>query len=387
MLRVFERLAKAKQQVGQTPADVVHRENKWRLLRYRARPEGREYRTPIVMIPSLINRHYVLDLMPGKSFVEWLVGRGYDVFMIDWGTPGDEDRYLSFDDVCDRYIARALRVATQLASQEGAEVERAHLLGYCLGGTLAAIHAAVRPERVASLTLLAAPVGFRDDGLLARWSRTRSFDLDALVGAFGNAPSRLLQASFQLLRPTLGLSKMVGVLDRYWDDAFLDGFAALETWGSDNVSFPGGVYRTYIQGLYREDGLVNRSFRLGGERVDLGNIRCPSLVVTFEHDNIVPLESAAPAMDLIGAEDKTQLHLHGGHVGAVVSRKAAKGLWPQLDAWWAERDSTGVEEAGAEPSLADGGEVEGGARVEVEQAVLARDAGGDVVAVGGDVPG
>ena len=67
--------------VGTTPADVVHEENKWRLLRYRARPEGVAHRTPVLLVPSLINRHYVLDLMPGKSFAEYMVGRGHDVFM------------------------------------------------------------------------------------------------------------------------------------------------------------------------------------------------------------------------------------------------------------------------------------------------------------------
>ena len=349
MLRMLSRLVGAKKRVGQTPADVVHSENKWRLLRYRARPSGTIFRTPIVMVPSLINRHYVLDLMPGKSLVEWLVARGHDVYMIDWGTPGDEDRYLTFDDVCDRYIRRALRVAT---SRSG--VDKAHLLGYCLGGTLTAIFAAVRPERVASLTLLAAPIGFtRDDGLLSRWTKVRGFDLDALVEATGNVPWPLMQASFHMLRPTLNLAKLVGMIDRYWDDVFLDGFFALETWSNDNVSFPGGVYKKYIQGLYREDGLVNKTFTLSGQRVDLGNIRCPSLVVTFQHDSIVPLESAAPAMDLIGAEDKKQLHLQGGHVGAVVSRKAASRLWPQLASWWEARDEGAYVPVGADEPVSE----------------------------------
>ena len=95
--------------VGQTPADVVHAENKWRLLRYRPRASGLAFTTPLVLVPSLINRHYVLDLLPGKSFVEYFVARGHDVYCIDWGTPGDEDRYVTFDDVCDRYLGRALR--------------------------------------------------------------------------------------------------------------------------------------------------------------------------------------------------------------------------------------------------------------------------------------
>src|SRR6201999_2336866 len=103
-------LTRPKPPVGTTPADVVHRENKWRLLRYRAHPNApRKYETPILLVPSLINRHYVMDLLPGKSMAEDLVKMGHDVYCIDWGTPSDEDRFVSFDDVCDTYLGRAIR--------------------------------------------------------------------------------------------------------------------------------------------------------------------------------------------------------------------------------------------------------------------------------------
>jgi polyhydroxyalkanoate synthase subunit PhaC len=319
--------------VGVTPADVVHRENKWRLLRYAARPEGLTFATPLLLVPSLINRHYVLDLLPGKSFAEYLVGQGHDVYCIDWGTPGDEDRYLDFDQICDRYLGRAIRVAVRAAGSE-----RAHVLGYCLGGTLAAIHVAARPERVASLVALAAPVGFHDSGLLSSWTRTRTFDVDALVDGCGNVPWQLMQSAFQLLRPTLGLSKAVQLIDRAWDDEFLDGFLALEAWGNDNVSFPGECYRRYVSELYRQDALLGGAFTLSGRPARLESIRCPTLAISFEHDGIVPWQSAAVLLDRIGSADRQHMHLPGGHVGAVVSKKAAKTLWPKLSAWWGARD-------------------------------------------------
>ena len=338
---VLRQAQRPKPKVGSTPAFVVHHENKWRLLRYRPRAAGPAYRTPVLLVPSLINRHYVLDLMPGKSFAEWLVAQGHDVYLIDWGTPSDEDRFVDFDDIADRAIARALRVACKTAG-----AEQAHVLGYCLGGTLAVIHAARRPERVASLTLLAAPVAFHDDGLLSLWTRTQSFDVAALVAGAGNVPWQLLQSAFHMLRPTLNLQKAVTILDKAWDDEFMDGFLAIETWGSDNVSFPGACYRTYIEELYRADGLMQGSFSLSGLPVRLENVRCPVLAVTFEHDTIVPWQSAAVVLDRVGSSDKHRLHLAGGHVGAVVSKKASKGLWPALSTFWADRDasSSGVEQ-------------------------------------------
>ncbi len=320
--------------VGSTPADVVHTENKWRLLRYRPRATGLAYRTPVLMVPSLINRHYVLDLQPGRSFAEFLVARGHDVYMMDWGTPGPEDRYLTLDQIADDYLGRAVRIAARNTPRG-----QTHLLGYCLGGTLTAIHTAARPERVASLIGLAAPVRFRDDGLLSTWTRTAGFDPDALVDACGNVPWPLMQATFHLLRPTLTLSKTVHALDRAWDDEFLDGFIALETWGNDNVSFPGEAFRRYIRELYRDDALVAGTFTLSGRPCRLQAIRCPTLAVTFEHDTIVPWQGAAEILNQVSSSDRERLHLSGGHVGAVVSRKASETLWPRLAAWWAARDA------------------------------------------------
>jgi polyhydroxyalkanoate synthase len=322
-----------KPQVGVTPSEVVHHENKWRLLRYCPRPQGLAHRTPVLLVPSLINRHYVLDLMPGKSFAEFLVAQGHDVFTIDWGTPGDEDRYLTFDEIADGYLGRAVRVAARCAAQQNT-----HVLGYCLGGTLAAIHVAARGEQVASLVAVAAPVKFGDEGLLAAWTRTEGLDLRALEQGAGNVPWQLMQSAFHLLRPTLTLSKAVHLLDRAWDDAFLDGFLALETWGSDNVSFPGAAYRRYIEALYRRDELAQGTFTLSGRPAKLSAITCPTLAVTFGHDSIVPESSAAPLLELISSTDKQRIHLPGGHVGAMVSKAAAKGLWPQLSQFWAARD-------------------------------------------------
>jgi polyhydroxyalkanoate synthase subunit PhaC len=327
--------------VGATPADVVHRENKWSLLRYRARPEGVAYATPVLLVPSLINRHYVLDLQPGKSVAESLVARGHDVFIIDWGTPGPEDRLLTLDTIADTYIGRALRVAAQHGTRG-----KAHVLGYCLGGTLAVLHAAVRPARVATLTALAAPVSFHDEGLLSLWTRAEGFDLDAMIDATGNVPWQLMQGAFQMLRPTLPLSKAAHVIDRAWDDEFLDGFFAMEAWGNDNVSFPGEAYRRYIGALYRADGLMNETFTLSGRPVRLRDIACPTLAVTFAHDNIVPEASAAPLLERIASTDKERVHLPGGHVGAVISRKALATLWPTISAWWAAHDA---EPAAAKP--------------------------------------
>ena len=348
-------LTKPKPPVGTTPADVIHRENKWRLLRYRPLPGGPKLQTPVLLVPSLINRHYIMDLLPGKSLAEDLVKAGHDVYCLDWGTPGDEDRHLTFDDVADRYLGRAIRKVAK-RSPRG----KTHVLGYCLGGTLATIHAAVHQEHIASLLVLAAPVGFEGEvGLLETWTRLKDFKVSDIVEAFGNVPWQLMQSAFTMLRPTLGMSKAVHVIDKAmkddpvithaygadpsanankWDE-FSESFRALETWGNDNVSFPGACYVRYIEELYRKDALIQGTFTLSGKPVHLEKITVPTMCIVFQHDNIVPLKNAAVLVDKIGSTDKELLSLPGGHVGAVVSRGAQKSLWPRMSAFWAKRDS------------------------------------------------
>jgi polyhydroxyalkanoate synthase subunit PhaC len=320
--------------LGSTPADVVHAENKWRLLRYRPLPGVAQRRTPVLMVPSLINRHYVLDLLPERSFARWLLGQGHPLHVIDWGTPGDEDRLLGFDDYCDGYLGRALRKVAWAAPDR-----RAHLLGYCLGGTLAAIHAAARPEHVASLALFAAPISFAQGGLLGEWTRSPTFDVRALVDGFGNVPWPLMQLTFHALKPTLGASKLVGLFSRLGSKEAWRTFLALEAWGNDNVSFPGGCYAEYVERLYQEDAFVRGEMRLSGVRAAPASIRCPLFVVSFAHDHIVPPASAEAIEGITGSRDVRALRLRGGHVGAVVSGRAARDLWEPLSRWWVERDA------------------------------------------------
>lgn len=346
LTRLAAMLRRPKPPVGSTPADVVHHENKWKLLHYRPAPGGPKHKTPVLLVPSLINRHYVMDLLPGKSMAEDLVKAGHDVYCIDWGTPGDEDRYLSFDDICDRYLGRAIRIAAK-RSPRG----KTHVLGYCLGGTLSIIHAAAHQEYIASLLVLAAPVRFsEEEGLLEAWTRNPQFQVKDIVDAWGNVPWQLMQSAFHMLRPTLGLAKVVGVADKAgtegddelgaqkWED-FAQGFHALETWGNDNVSFPGDCYQRYITELYRGDALMQGTFSLSGVPARLENITVPTMAIVFEHDNIVPWKNAAVLIDRISSADKYVAKLPGGHVGAVVSRSAQKKLWPAMSQYWALRDT------------------------------------------------
>jgi polyhydroxyalkanoate synthase len=326
-------LATRRAPICPTPGDVVYRSNKLRLLRYRApAAAARTVPTPIVMVPSLINRYYILDLMPGRSVVEHLVGRGFDVFMIDWGRPGAEDRWTTLDEHIAGLLDRCVRRASELAGSP-----RASLLGYCMGGTLAAIYAALRPERVQALVALTAPFDFAHAGLLGQWAGPRYLDADLVVDSLGNVPWPLLQATFLMLVPTMTAHKLLYLYDRITDDDFRDHFLSLETWGNDNVSFPGECFRRYVKDLYQRNLLVAGELAIDGEPARLPDIRCPVLTVVAQGDHVVPEAAATALHELVGSTDRTLWRRPGGHLGAIVSKTAGRELLPGLAAWLAER--------------------------------------------------
>lgn len=192
------------------------------------------------------------------------------------------------------------------------------------------------------MVALAAPIAFEDDGLLTKWMNVSTFDVHALAETLGNIPWPLMQAAFYAMKPTLQVSKLRSILDRAADDdAWLRVFVAIETWGNDNVSFAGTAYKTYIRALYQENRLVRGGLTVSGREVRLSDLRCPLMSVSFAHDHIVPEVSARSLLDLVGSEVKEDVVLPGGHVGAVIGKRARSGLWTQISDFYRRNEPAG----------------------------------------------
>lgn len=327
------------QRVAQTPADEVYTEGKLRLLRYRPAVE-QPAPVPLLIVPSLINRYYLLDLVPGRSLVEYLVGRGLDVFLIDWGTPGPEDRSTTFD----QYITGALRRATQRVRAISGQ-DRISMLGYSMGGTFTAIFATLYGRYVANLVQLAAPIDFHDDGIMSQWTRKDRFNVDLVVDTLGAMPAALMQASFRMLKPTYQIAQQIALADQFGDTEAAQDFLALQFWLDDNIPFLGEAYRTYIKECYQENHLVQGKLVVGGRRVDLSQIEAPLLTVVATRDMICPPQSSKVLNELISSPDRAILELPSGHTSIVAGHDAATQLWPQLADWLVARS--------AEPDEAD----------------------------------
>ena len=328
---LWERAQRVKK--GATPSEVVYEDGHVKLLHYLGHGP-RKFRTPIVFVFALVNRPYILDLLPDRSVVAHFVRAGFDTYLIDWGVPTQADRYLTLDSYVNGYLPDAIDRAI-----EWADADRASVLGYCMGGTLSAISTALHPQRVRNLILLAAGIDFATrEGLLNVWTDPRTFDVDAFVNAFGNCPAEFLQASFLMLKPVANfLEKPIGLLERADDDKFVDEYLTMETWLNDNIPVPGEIYREFVKYLYQRNLLAKGQLRVGRRRVDLRRITCPVLNIMAAKDDLVPCAQSEPFNDLVGSKDRKVMKLPAGHIGLAVGSRAQRELWPAACAWLAER--------------------------------------------------
>ena len=318
---------------GATPAEVVYEEDRLKVRHYLS-DEPRKFATPLVFVFALINRPYILDLLPQKSVVRQFLGAGFDVYLIDWGSPTHADRRLTLDS----YVSGYMRNVVDFLRERTA-AQSVNLLGYCMGGTMSAIFTALYPQCVRNLILMAAGIDFSTrDGLINLWTGAEHFDGDGFVDAFGNCPAEFLQAMFLMLKPVDNLiAKPLNLIERLADEEFVDEYFTMETWLSDNIAVPAEVFRQFVKDLYQRNLLVKNQLRVGRRVVNLKQITCPVLNLMAAKDDLVPCTQSEPFNDLVGSSDRKAMKVPAGHIGLAVGSKAHRDLWPQACRWLAER--------------------------------------------------
>ncbi len=336
-VQTFQRLVMTDAKIAQTPKQLVWTLNKARLYRYvPVVPPEKRHPLPLFMVFAIMNRPHVLDLRPGHSFVEYMLRHGYDLFLLDWGAPGPEDRKLTFDDYTLEYLPRALR---KFKAVTGAE--EFSMLGWCLGALISTLYASLRPnDGLKNLVLLTAPLDFSDKtaGGFIRWSSHPSFNADKLVDTFGLVPGEFIDTGAKMLKP---VENYVGSYLNIWENIdnpkVVEAWHAMNTWVRDIIPMAGGAYRQLINELYKENRLMEGKLALRGEAVDLGKLKANLLNVIAEGDHITPPCQSEGVMDRVGSQDKEVFRVRGGHIGMMAGSGAEKNTWPHIERWLAAR--------------------------------------------------
>ncbi len=318
--------------VGLTPKDVVLERGTLRLYHYH--PQADEiYRVPVLLVMATTNKAYVFDLAPGQSMVEYLLKRGFDVFVLDWEPPQQFERNLDLSDYTQDFIPACIRRVAELSGEPDVSI-----VGYCMGGVLSCIYAATHPDGpLKNLACLTTPIDWHQMGLIRVWQDPRYFDVDRMVDTLGIVPADFITQSFEMQRPAQRVAGQLRVWEQMWNDDFVKSFRAFERWGNETLPLAGAYVRQMTKELLWDNKLLNGTLVIDGKSADLANIRVPVLSVCAEHDHLAPYTSVKPLMEKVGSADKRELLLKGGHVSLIAGPNAVKRMWPQLDAWLAER--------------------------------------------------
>lgn len=305
------------------PAVLWH-EGTTRLLDYR--PEGG---LPVLFVPSLVNRGYILDLSAQCSLLRWLAAEtGLRPLLVDWGAPGEQERTFTLTD----YIAGRLDGAFDAAYAEASGGMPIPIAGYCMGGLLALALAIRRQAQVSRLALLATPWDFHAERVAQAEAVGRAISATApLLEAHGELPVDVIQSMFASLDPFLVLRKFIAFahLDPTSDKA--EQFVALEDWLNDGVPLAASVARECLAGWYGENSPHTLAWRVDGDIVDPADFAKPALVLVPTHDRIVPPGSANALGEAL--PNATMQTLPFGHIGMVAGARARKTVWALLADW------------------------------------------------------
>ena len=286
---------------------------------------------PLLVVYAFINRHYILDLLPQISVIHNLMQQGLDIYATDWGTPDAYDKELTIGHYVNNYLDSSIDNIIKHSNED-----RISLLGYCWGGDLALMYASIHPEKVKNVVTLATPGDFSlDNGLLAVW--TRSTNADAIVDAYGNAPSALLNSAFALRSPIDYFHKYPHFFEKQRDLQSIIDFLATEIWLYDSPPVVGEIYRQFVNDCYKRNLLIQNKMTIGNNtQVDLRNVTAPYLNIVATNDDLVEPESSKALNKAVGSPDSSLIEFKSGHVGTCISEKAHKDLWPRVGQWLEE---------------------------------------------------
>ena len=290
-------------------------------------PGAAEEAPLVLLVPSLVNPSYVLDLMPGRSFVDYLAARGFHPVMFDWAAPGEEEHGFDISSyICER-ILPALDYVADLFPKAPL-----HLAGYCMGGTLAVAAAERRQARLSSLIAIATPWDFHAglDGEARNLLDQPEF-WDSILTGFGELPVDLLQTIFTSLDPNLGLRKFSRFARMDMESEQAREFVAIEDWLNDGHPLVRGVAGDVLNGWYGRNEIQRNLWMVDGAAVRAQDIALPSLIAVPETDKIVPRPSALALAERL--PDPTVITSPSGHVGMMAGRQAETGLWRQAGDW------------------------------------------------------
>ncbi|MDQ3971297.1 MAG: class III poly(R)-hydroxyalkanoic acid synthase subunit PhaC [Thermoproteota archaeon] len=314
-------------QVGTTPHEVLAETKMYKLLHYRPL-FSRTAKTPLLIVYALMNKSYIFDLQPDKSWIRNLLAQGFDVYLIDWKAPTNVDKFVSFDDYVNWYIDDCIEIVRRKN-----HVDKVTLHGYCLGSTMSVMYTALHQEKIRNLVAIA-PIIDAENDTTVLGNLSRHFDSNKLFDSIGNLPYEQLYAAFSILKPfKQGVNKYINLVENIDNENFVQNFLRIEKWIFDTPPIAGETYRQWIEDIQQKNLLIKNEMKIGNEIIDLSNIKVPLLNIVAEEDHLVSPQCSLPLNDSVSSIDKRLMRFHTGHVGLIASSYSQNNVLPKVGQW------------------------------------------------------
>ena len=318
--------------INRTPSEIIPMSGTFEVHHYKT-DSPQKFKTPILIVGSLINRHYILDLLPETSIIRYFQQLGFDVYATDWRMPTIKDKDMHLASYARDYLENAVDKVEEVTGSRNVT-----LFGYCWGGILSLIYSATHPKNVKNLILHATPVDFgKTPTVLESW--IKDLDVKKFVNTFGNVPSSFLNIAFILRNPLEAALKYQFYFSQPRSIKEITQFFAVESWLYDSVPIIGKTFEKIIDDIYKKNLLIQNKMIVGGNLVDLNNITVPVLNIVGTNDDLVSAESSRTIIDVVASTDKQTIEFPTGHVGLCISKTAHKKLWPDVGKWLIEHST------------------------------------------------
>lgn len=338
--------------MGSIPKDLVFESGKLQLWRVRPisddefeighsvhRVQFRRHAVPLLVVPPLMVRPYVYDLRPEHSMLRTLRNAGFDVFFVDFGVPDRADEGVRLDDYVLDYMPTCVEQTARISG-----VPKVSLVGYCMGGIFGLLHVGThRDQRVQNLVTIGAPVNFDKMGVITVAARLGFPMVDAFMDRLGNVPGVASSFGFKLMSGTRALTKWADLVVNLYDEEYVRGFDAINTWVNDLIPYPKEAFKQMVKEVVYGNKLLTNELVFHDERegvdrlCDLKAIACPLLAFAGKNDNVATPASTRGILDLVGSRDKSLVEVPGGHVGVIGGSAAPRAVWQAAADWLASR--------------------------------------------------
>ncbi|KOP80052.1 alpha/beta fold hydrolase [Cytobacillus solani] len=318
-------------EVGLTPRTAIWKKNKATLWYYPS--ENKKYKVPLFLIYSLINQPFILDLGPKYSLIEAFTSSGYEVYLLDFGIPGYEDKDLTVDDYILRYIKKGVQRA--LLHSNASEIT---LMGFCMGGTFAAIYATIADEPIKNLIISVAPIDFSVMPIFSegvKMLQNGEINLNPILDAWGIIPPAYVKRGMRLATVPISYSPYLSLLSHADDEERNLKWSRFNYWTNSHIPLSAAALKQMAVDFEKENKLINGNLVIGDQPAKLENITANLMAVGASHDRLIPIEQILPIVDHVSSIDKSFHILEGGH-GSLAKEGKAPGY---LDKWLSDRSN------------------------------------------------